>query len=302
MIQLGVLDLCQIGPGNNARSTLIDTLKLASITDALGYSRYWLGENHHSSFAQSSPDVMALAVLGRTKRIHVGTGALLLTYQNPLRVANNFRLLELLFPGRIDLGIGRGIVITEYAEAFLKQEKDRVRDIDYYEGKVKELLSYLRGKNKVPAIPKNVNIPEFWMLGRNRTSMWMATRHGSRFSLSLFLGDSVDEAAIILEEYRTTFQPSKELVEPKFNLAVAGVCAETEKEVERLIALHNKQGDDITPTIFGTPKQCLTKFREFQSKCGVDEFIFLDICSNLEDKKRSYELLAEVCELRNNID
>lgn len=296
-ITLGVLDFCEIRPDSNARATLIDTLKLAATVDTLGYSRYWLGEHHNTRFAQVSLPTMAMAIAGRTKHIRIGTGALLLTYHNALRVANDFRLLELLFPQRIDLGIGRGMLAPKYEEAFIGSEKTKAGDLNYYEEKVKDLLLYLKGKNKAIAIPKNVTIPEIWMLGKNKNSMLLATRYGAKFCFSLFLGSTQAEATDILREYNDNFQPSQELAYPKSSIAIAGNCTDSKTQVENLTKLYDNEDATIVPTIIGTPQQCLEKLQEIQYNCKVDEFIFLDIGVNLQDRIRSYQLLAEVCQL-----
>lgn len=297
LIKLGVLDFCEIQPDSNARSTLIDTLKLAASVDSLGYSRYWLGEHHNTKFAQVSLATMAMALAGKTKNLHIGTGALLLNYHNTLRVANDFRLLELLFPQRIDLGIGRGMLADGYGEAFLGADKNKVTDLSYFESKVKDLLLYLRGKNKVIPIPKNVNSPEVWLLGKNIGSMSLAAHYGTRFSFSLFLGATQIEASTVLAEYKATFQPSKELTKPQCSLAIAGHCTDSQTQILYLNKIYSQEDANIVPTIIGTPKQCLEKLQELHQQCKVDEIVFLDISTKLQDKLRSYQLLAEICGL-----
>lgn len=296
-ITLGVLDFCEIRPHSDARSTLIDTLKLAATVDTLGYSRYWLGEHHNTRFAQVSLPTMAMAIAGRTKHVRIGTGALLLSYHNPLRVANDFRLLELLFPQRIDLGIGRGMLAPAYQEAFIGSEAAKAGDLDYYEEKVKDLLLYLKGKNKVIAIPKNVNIPELWMLGKNKNSMLLAARYGTKFCFSLFLDSTQEDAAATLAEYTDSFQPSQNLSHPKSSISVAGHCTDSQEQIEHLTKLYESEDANVTPTMIGTPQQCLERLQELQHKCKVDEFIFLDVGITLEDRIRSYQLLAEICQL-----
>ncbi len=296
-IKLGVLDFCEIDPDSNPRARLIDTLRLAANVDTLGYSRYWLGEHHNPRFAQVSLATMAMAIAGKTKNLHIGTGALLLNYHNTLRVANDFRLLELLFPQRIDLGVGRGMLADSYEEAFLGTEKTKVADLSYYESKIEDLLLYLRGKNKAVSIPKNVNSPEFWMLGKNKNSMSLAARYGVRFSFSLFLGSSQLEASTILAEYYASFRPSKELIKPQCSLAIAGNCSDSKTQIAHLTKRYNNEDANVVPTIIGTPEQCLEKLQELQYNCKVDEFMFLDISTSLQDRIRSYQLLAEICGL-----
>lgn len=297
LITLGALDFCEIRPGSTPRNTLIDSLKLAVAVDNLGYSRYWIGEHHNTDFAQVSPSTMLMAVAGKTKRIRIGTGALLLSYHNALRVANDFRLLELLFPKRIDLGVGRGMLAQHYAEAFLGPDIMKARDLNYYEEQVKNLLLYLKGKNTARAIPKNVSMPEFWMLGKNKGSMSLAARYGTKFCFSLFLESTQQEATAAFTEYVDTFQPSQELSEPEYSIAIAGHCTDNQQQIEQLTKFYNSEEADVVATIIGTPEQCLEKLQEIKHNCKVNEIIFLDLGIALEDRIRSYQLLAEMCQL-----
>lgn len=299
LITLGALDFCEIRPGSTPRNALIDSLKLAVALDNLGYSRYWIGEHHNTDFAQVSPATMLMAVAGKTKRIRIGTGALLLSYHNALRVANDFRLLELLFPKRIDIGVGRGMLAQHYAEVFLGQDIMKAKDLNYYEEQVKNLLLYLKGKSQVRAIPKNVSMPEFWMLGKNKSSMQLAARYGTKFCFSLFLDSTVQDAAATFSEYVDSFQPSTELTSPEYSIAISGHCSENQQQIEHLTKFYNSEDADIAATIIGTPNECLEKLQEIQHNCKVNEIIFLDVGIALEDRIRSYQILAEMCGLNN---
>jgi luciferase family oxidoreductase group 1 len=297
LITLGALDFCEIRHGSNPRNTLIDSLKLAVAVEGLGYSRYWIGEHHNTNFAQVSPSTMLMAIAGKTKRIRIGTGALLLSYHNALRVANDFRLLELLFPKRIDLGVGRGMLAQHYAEVFLGPDIMKARDLNYYEDQVKNLLLYLKGKSNVRAIPKNVSMPEFWMLGKNKGSMSLAARYGTKFCFSLFLDSTEQDAAAAFAEYVDSFQPSAELTSPEYSIAISGHCTENHEHIEQLTRFYNSEEAAIGVTIIGTPDECLDKLQEIQHKCKVNEIIFLDLGIDLEDRIRSYQILAEMCQL-----
>jgi alkanesulfonate monooxygenase SsuD/methylene tetrahydromethanopterin reductase-like flavin-dependent oxidoreductase (luciferase family) len=128
------------------------------------------------------------------------------------------------------------------------------------------------------------------MLGQNTISMELAARHGTAFSFAAFLaGPNVDEA-MVLERYRGTFQPTSELAEPKCSIAVAGVCARTDAEARTL--LNNDSPIGVFPTVVGSPKTCAHEIWAHYARTGITEFVFLDMCRALNDRRDSYQLLA----------
>jgi alkanesulfonate monooxygenase SsuD/methylene tetrahydromethanopterin reductase-like flavin-dependent oxidoreductase (luciferase family) len=151
------------------------------------------------------------------------------------------------------------------------------------------LIGYLRGTQSI-VNPQDIGAPEIWMLGRNTTSMELAARHGTAFSFAAFLaGPGVDETKI-LEKYRATFQPSADLRAPRCIIAVAGVCAETDKEARAL--LNNDSPVGVLPGVVGSPEACANKISAFYERTGVTEYVFLDMCQFFADRKESYRRLA----------
>jgi luciferase family oxidoreductase group 1 len=290
-LRLGVLDLCPAPPGQRAQAALFGSLELAACAEALGYGRYWLAEHHGPGTAHSSPELLVGLIAQLTGRMRVGTAGVLLSYYSPLKVAKDFRLLQALFPGRIDLGVGAGRVDEETARGLLGGE-GRVPD---YAEKVSDLVAYLRDERPPAVTPAGVGVPEVWVLGSGSPGgARTAARLGTAYSLGLFLAGSKDDPAP-LDAYRSEFRPSRALPRPRCNLAVAGVCASTEEEARRLAALH--RNSFLVPRVVGSPEQCRVHLRELAARYDVDEIIFLALGGGAEQRLLSYQLLARACEL-----
>jgi len=287
-LNLGVLDFCCVPPKKNEIYALSATIELARRVDELGYSRYWLAE-HHGSTAHASPELLIPVITGLTRRIRVGTAGVLLSFYSPFKVAENFKLLEALFSERIDLGIARGLTDKLTSEALL-DGRTREPDLDLYKEKVETLIKFLRGNSQVWVMPFTTPPPEVWVLGSGRGSMPLAAQNGVGYSHSL-LHDGFDGNPSILEEYCQTFQlQSQKIPAPLYNIAVAGICAETETSVKQLLEQHTN--NSLVPSVVGTPNQCKEKLLELQERYKVNEIIFLDLCQEFEARLRSYQLLA----------
>jgi luciferase family oxidoreductase group 1 len=294
VFDLGYLDLCRVAPGAKAADAIWTSVELAPRLEAYGYSRYWLAEHHTDDVAHSCPELLVPVIAGVTSRMRVGTAGILVRFYSPLKVAKDFRLLHTLFPGRIDLGLARGSAPPQVQRAFgiNGPPAQEYGDTAGYEGKVRELLGYLRGTGEVIANPAGVAPPEVWILGSKSTSMTLAAQNGTAFCLALFLPDAreaVDTVAIV-DRYADEFQPSRERATPRCSLALAGVCSESEDEARRIASEH---GRGLTPTAVGTPAQCREIFEQLAVRHGVSEFVFLDLSPTLEGKSRSCGLVAE---------
>jgi luciferase family oxidoreductase group 1 len=284
-LRLGVLDLCPAAPGETGQAALFDSFELAVGAEALGCSRFWLAEHHGRGTAHGCPELLAGLVAQMTERIRVGTAGVLLSYCSPLKVAKSFRLLQALFPGRIDLGVGAGRVDEETARRLLcgAPEQD-------YAAKVGDLVGCLRDDTS-SVTPRGVGTPEVWVLGSGSPgSARTAARLGTAYSLSLFLANSKDDPAPV-HAYRSQFEPSATLTRPRWNVAVAGVCAETEAEARRLAAAHGNRF--LVPTVVGDPGQCRNRLLEIAERYETDEVIFLALGVARRQRLRCYQLLAE---------
>jgi luciferase family oxidoreductase group 1 len=181
---LGLLDLGWVEPPRTHAQVVHDTIELAPIAESFGYARYWLAEHHSHWVAHASPEILLL-LAGLTTNLRVGTAGVLLGYYSPYKVAANCRLLEALFPGRIDLGIARGLPDGNAGPALL-DGRPAPGDTAAHAQRVDELLLALRGQSDPPPSPLGVSAPEVWLLGSGRDSVRVAAQRGTSFSLALF--------------------------------------------------------------------------------------------------------------------
>jgi len=326
---LSVLDQSHIGEGKTASQALIETTRLAQHADKLGYRRYWVSEHHASrAIAHSSPEVLIAHLAARTERIRVGSGGIMLPHYSAYKVAENFRLLEALHPGRIDLGLGRapgGMPLSTRA-----LQEGRFADIDQYPQQVADLTAYLHdslpsghrfaGLHASPEIP---TAPEIWLLGSSLGTAQIAAQMGTAYAYAQFFGVPGSEEAILY--YKERFRPSELEPKPRALAAVMVICADTEEEASRLATstdlffLSLEQGRllDRFPSvetaesypytdydreriravrnrrIIGTPKQVRNRLLAMQEEYGIDEFMVVTLTHDFDARLKSYQLLAE---------
>jgi luciferase family oxidoreductase group 1 len=284
-IKLGALDFSRIYDGTKPTDAIWETLELAPQLESYGYSRFWMSEHHAHDVAHSSPELMTAVVAGLTNRMKIGTGGVLLRYYSPLKVACTFRLLNSIFPGRIDLGLARGFVEPDIAQLLGPTT-------ELYEDKVKQLIEFLRGTGKVAPRPSGVAPPDLWMLGAGSESAAIASAHGTCYCFAAFLSRRGDQdVARTFRVYKNEFHPSREHPQPVLAVAVAGICAESESEARRLLSLENIYG--VIPTVIGDPTQCRAELHRLADAYELDEIIFLDLSNTLATRIRSYRLIAQ---------
>jgi luciferase family oxidoreductase group 1 len=312
-LQLGILDSGLITAGKTAAQTINETLMSASLADSLGYSRYWLTEHHQTSFAWASPEILLTSLAQCTDRIRLGTAGILLYFYSPLKVAEIFRLLELVYPQRFDLGIAAGNLAegnktVKVLSADISSLPESIESRkNYYAQKVTSLINYLTNNFPVehrfaqgatPTVQNVSHIPQMWLLGTGRGSMNLGAVKSTAFSYSLCHGYSACDPCI-LAEYRSQFQLSQTLSQPKCNVAVAGICAETEVEAKQQQIEFDRDFQGTTKlNVVGNPEQCKEQLLEIQKQYGVEEIIFLSASSSFEQRQLSYEMLAEVLNLK----
>jgi luciferase family oxidoreductase group 1 len=291
-IRLGVLD-CWHHVG--------DTIELAEEADRLGYSRYWLTEHQ----PQPNPQMVAALVAGVTQNIRVGTAGILLHFHAPLAAAQLFLLLEHAYSGRIDAGFCAGHAVGLVAEALLDGRQDRRNEAGVFDERAATLIGFLR--NEWPAghpyaneraWPLSTGAPEVWSFGTGLSSARIAARHGTSFGYSLFHKFSRDETASV-EAYRNEFQENAHQREPSACIAVAGVCGETQAEVDRLLAAH--QNPFFVPVVAGTPAQVHEQLAAISERYATREMVFMDLALDFESRQRSLRLLAEELSLAGDI-
>ncbi|MCE9650429.1 MAG: LLM class flavin-dependent oxidoreductase [Parvibaculum sp.] len=253
MVTLSVLDQSPIRKGGTAAEALANTIDLARHAERLGYSRYWLAEHHNTaSFAGSAPEVMIAAVAGATSHIHVGSAGVMLPHYSPLKVAELFRLLETLYPGRIDLGLGRAPG-SDQRTARALQPGPQAYPIDVFPQQVELLIQFLEDSiglggeaggfpighpyTGIHATPRGPGLPELWMLGSGGDGAAYAAQFGMAYCFAHFINQ--DAGTQPLEIYRRNFKPSRQLERPHGSIAVSVTVAETEEEARRISASRN---------------------------------------------------------------
>ena len=232
MIPLSILDLSVVTTATRPAAALRNSIDLARHADALGYVRYWLAEHHNlASVASPAPELMIGQIAAVTSRIRVGSGGVMLPNHAPLMVAERFKMLEALFPGRIDLGLGRAPG-TDGATAYaLRSRLDRREGDDFlerlHELTLWETRDFPPGHpyNNVVAMPDDTPLPPIWLLGSSDYSSELAAQVGMGFAFAHHFASY--DAVEAMTHYRARFKPSGWRSTPHGILAIAAVAAET---------------------------------------------------------------------------
>jgi luciferase family oxidoreductase group 1 len=328
--RLSILDQSPVITGYQARDAIAATVDLAQMADSLGYSRYWCAEHHGlRGVCNPCPEVLLARLGSVTRRIRLGSGGVMLPYYSPFKVAEQFRMLEALFPGRIDLGVGRapgGDQRTAQLVAWGQY------DPELFPAQVMDLISLTRGPlpdgheaTGVPLQPVVDTAPEIWMLGSSGFGGALAAHVGIRFAFAHFInahgGDQVARA------YRQQFRPGAD-AEPYCAVAVFAICADTEAEaadyakavdlrrvemaygvnapIPSLEQAARWEPDDQARqialaerprSIIGTPQAVAAQMRQLQERYQADELIVLSVAPSYAARMRTYELLAQAFEL-----
>ena len=326
-LALSVLDQCPIRNGCTAADAVREAVELARATDRMGYRRYWLAEHHNSeSLACAAPEALIGQVAAATKRMRVGSGGVMLSHYSALKVAEVFRMLETLYPGRIDLGIGRAPGSDRLTARILAHGPGRL-GVQHYPEQVADLLGYLGREhhdsrlNGVRAMPQGDTQPEVWLLGSSLGSARFAAWFGCPYSFAHFIQPGDAEAALDL--YRSEYRPSERHPEPRASVGVSAMVAETDEEARRqslsrvvwwirltqgqpgpFPSLEEAEAYEFTErdrtvvqrmqarTLIGSPDTVRPRAEELAARLGVGELVVLTICPSFEARVRSYELLA----------
>src|SRR5579863_634115 len=236
---LSVLDISPVPSGSSSSDALRNTLDLAKLTDALGYRRYWLAEHHNTALiASTSPEVMIGHVADVTQRMRVGSGGIMLPNHAPLKVAETFRVLEALHPGRVDLGIGRAPGTDPLTALALRRSREAL-GADDFPARLNDLLTFLdhgfpqgHPLERIRAMPDDVPMPEVWLLGSSDFSAELSAQMGLRFAFAHHIQPWPAVGALRL--YRDHFQLSEYLKQPEALIGVSVVCAETDERAAEL--------------------------------------------------------------------
>ena len=238
-LRLSILDQSAAAVGRGQDATIRQTLDLAQKAEAWGYDRFWVSEHHsHPSIVGTAPEVLMAAIAARTQRIRIGSAGVMLPHYAPLKVAEQFRVLDALAPGRIDLGVGRAPGSDGRTAQLLNPDRSAS---ERFPQQVMEMQAWVSGRNLPPshpghnvfAYPQSDTVPTVWMLGSSDYGAQLAAHLGLPYAFAYFItdGQGADEA---LQIYRETFRPSAGLAKPHAALCVWALAADTDEEALHL--------------------------------------------------------------------
>ncbi|WP_249871516.1 LLM class flavin-dependent oxidoreductase [Oceanobacillus saliphilus] len=235
MVLLNILDYALIDEGSTSRDALRHTTDLVRVADELGYHRFWVPEQHQAlSIASSAPELLMMHLATNTKTIRIGSGGVMIPHYSPYKVAENFRTLEALHPGRIDLGIGNSTGGRLVNHVLNEEKEERLS----YEQQVKDIQKYLGDDTtqehrfrKVIAMPQIDTLPEIWMLGAGGKSTKIASELGTAYTYAHFI-KPFEVGSEIIATYRKHFKPSIFHDKPNVAITVFVVIGETNEEAE----------------------------------------------------------------------
>jgi luciferase family oxidoreductase group 1 len=322
-MRLSVLDQSPIREGGTATQAVQETIALARAADRLGYHRYWLAEHHDSTgLACAAPEVLIPQVAANTQRIRVGSGGVMLSHYSPLKVAEVFRMLETLYPGRIDLGVGRAPGSSQHVARAMALGPGAA-PIEQYPHQIADLMGYLMNNlpaghpfQEVRAQPLGEGLPQMWLLGSSLESAQIAAALGLPFSYAHFINPEAGVRAIKL--YRDRYRGSEWYPEPRVTAGVTTVCAPTTEEAIRLSwsrycmrfrrkgvpSVETAMAFDYKPAelefivysrkraAIGDPPTVKARLEELAAELDIDELVLLTITYDFADRVRSYELVA----------
>jgi luciferase family oxidoreductase group 1 len=328
-VRLSVLDQSTAAEGREPAAAIAETLAVARRCDALGYHRYWVSEHHNSgSIVGTAPEVLIAAIAVTTARIRVGSAGVMLPHYSALKVAEQFRVLEGIAPGRIDLGVGRApgtdrltaMALNPYGYA-----------ADEFVQQVLDLQAWVDGTplpdehpfRAVQAQPRGATSPQLWMLGSSDYGARLAAHLGLPYAFAYFFGDGrgVEEA---LHLYRSGYRPSARHPQPQATICVFALAADTEAEARRLLRTreHWRIGFEqgirkplVSPetaaayayneaekalidrlrsrAVVGTAMQVRAQLESLAARLALDELVIVTWTYDVAARLRSYELLAQ---------
>jgi luciferase family oxidoreductase group 1 len=332
-VLLSVLDQSPIAEGATGAQALHNTLDLARLTDALGYHRYWVAEHHGGPMlAGPSPEVLIGPIAAATQEIRVGSGGVMLPHYSPLKVAESFTILAALYPGRIDLGLGRAAG-TDPLTTFALQRDRRQAAPDDFPQQLAELLAYFDDnlpedhpfRHLARTLPGRPQLPVPWLLGSSSQSAIWAGELGLPYAFADFINPRGAEIAAL---YRERFTQMRDLQAPRLAVAAWVLCAPTGEEAmelasssrmsftllrrgqlipvpppEKALAFLAREGK--TPdanvrgrrAIVGSPDRVRIELDALAAEYGADEVIVVTITYDHAARRRSYELLAQAMDL-----
>lgn len=330
-IKIGILDQSVVQKGRSAKEAIDETIATVKLAERLGYSRFWVSEHHNSTFiAGSAPEILMVKLASETEKIRIGSGGIMLPNHSALKVAENFRMLETLFPGRIDLGMGRAPGTDRLTSSLLNPsnefaEEDYLRQLDHLQNFFTD-TAYTRDNRQILAVPQSTTIPDQWILSSSGGSSLIAAKFGLGLVIAKFINGFAKRD--VMDAYRKNFRPSEYFPQPHAMVSVFTLCAETEEKAAEMrkfmdyIFLQFEAGkfhnfpdyETIQKYVFtqeelqrikynsgrvvsGTKESVKKQLEALAEEFDVDEIIISTMAGNADDRRRSFELIAEAFEL-----
>lgn len=325
-IRLSILDQSIVQHGKTAKQALDETIATVKLAERLGYHRFWVSEHHNSTFiAGSSPELLMVKLADETSHIRIGSGGVMMPNHSTLKVAENFRMLEALFPNRIDLGMGRAPGSDRITASVLNpsntfSEESYLQQLEHLQHYFNDTAATNYGP--LLAVPQAATIPQQWVLSSSGGSSRIAAKFGMGLAVAKFINGFARPD--IVQTYRQHFQPSEQLSEPVVLLAISVLCGETEAKAREMckfvdyVLLQFEQGkfdnfgdyNDIQNYQFtaqdleriqhnsgriisGTKDDVKEQLTRLAADFDIDEIMVSTMAGNSDDRHRSFELLAE---------
>ncbi|HSH66336.1 MAG TPA: LLM class flavin-dependent oxidoreductase [Bacteroidia bacterium] len=333
-LKLSILDQSVIRKGGNASQAIKETIELVKLAEQLGYYRFWVSEHHNSTMiAGSTPELLMVKLATETNTIRIGSGGIMLSNHSALKMAENFRMLETLFPGRIDMGIGRAPGGDRVTAALLNPSNTFSENS--YLSQLEQLNAFFHdeastGYGRILAVPQSNTIPQQWMLSSSAGgSSRIAAKLGMGLAVARFINGHADPEMV--KQYHSQFEPCDELKKPTAILAISVICAPTEEKASSLRKLIDytllkfEQGifepmgsaEEIADYHFspqeliridhnkgrivsGTPSSVKSQLINLAQEFDVDEIVITTMTYSKQDRFESFRLIAEAFELTAN--
>jgi luciferase family oxidoreductase group 1 len=332
-MKLSVLDQSTASKGRTEDAAIRETLALARHCDALGYHRYWVSEHHNTgNIVGTAPEILMAAIAATTQRIRIGSAGVMLPHYSSLKVAEQFRVLEAIAPGRIDLGLGRAPGSDQRTAFALNPNTNNAED---FPQQVYELQAWVSCApldprhpfHMIKAHPLGPTSPELWILGSSDYGAQLAAHFGLPYAFAYFFtdGHGMEEALAL---YRRNYKPSERHPQPQATICVWALAADTEEEARRLAtsreharvlrdigirdALVSPEEAAAYPYVeaqrakiesmrrrafVGTAEQVREKLTRLAEQHELDELVIVTWTYDAEPRHRSYELLAQAFDL-----
>jgi luciferase family oxidoreductase group 1 len=329
MLKLSVLDQSTAAQGTPQDQAIRDTVELAKLCEQLGYARFWVSEHHnHPTIVGTAPEIVMAAIAQVTSRIRIGSAGVMLPHYAPLKVAEQFRVLDALAPGRIDLGLGRAP--GSDGKTALALNPNGMEDAEHFPANVRDLIQWVSGKplleghpfSELIALPMAETVPDVWILGTSDYGAQVAAHFGLPYSFAHFITDGAGVKRA-LDIYRAGYRPSERHPAPTANICVWALAAETDAEAARLFwpraywkLMRNRGGlralispDEAAAhpytesdmrfvtelrdnALIGSAPRVADRLRELAEFHMLDEIVVLTWAHEQADRRRSFELLA----------